>query len=78
MPLPFPLSPIAFPQHADQNSSEGPVLLAVHQDLGEGSSLRVGPEVDPFGAAYDDVHAAAVIRGRLASGGADDAEDPHG
>ena len=52
MPPPFPLSPIAFPQHADQNSSEGPVLLAVHQDLGEGSSLRVGPEVDPFGAPH--------------------------
>jgi hypothetical protein len=67
-----------FPADADQNSSEGPVLLAVHQDLGEGSSLRVARSRSVRRAAYDDVHAAAVIRGRLASGGADAAEDPHG
>ena len=34
-----------FPQHADKHSAEHPILLAVDQELGEGATLRVAPEL---------------------------------
>jgi hypothetical protein len=40
-----------FPQHPHEHSPERPVLLAVDQQLGEGPTLRVAPELaDPLGA----------------------------
>jgi hypothetical protein len=37
-------------QHADQDRPEGPVLLAVDHQLGEGAALRAAPELaDPLG-----------------------------
>jgi hypothetical protein len=48
---PSSLSPLSLPQHAHQYGPEHPVLLAVDQELGEGTALRVAPELaDPFGA----------------------------
>ena len=39
------------PQHADEHGPQGPVLLAVDQQLSEGPALRVAPELaDPVGA----------------------------
>jgi hypothetical protein len=39
------------PQHPYEYRSEGSVLRAVDQQLGEGAALRVGPELaDPLGA----------------------------
>ena len=44
-------SAIRLPQHPDQHRSKRPVLLAVDQQLGEGATLRVAPELsDPVGA----------------------------
>ena len=41
----------AFPQHPDEHRPQRPILLAVDQELGEGASLRVSPELtDPVGA----------------------------
>ena len=40
------------PQHPDEHRSERPVLLTVDQQLGEGATLRVAPELsDPVGRA---------------------------
>jgi hypothetical protein len=37
--------------HPYQHRSEGPVLVAVDQEFGEGAALRVAPELaDPLGA----------------------------
>jgi len=36
---------VALRQHAHQHSPEYPVLLAVDQQLGEGATLRVAPEL---------------------------------
>jgi hypothetical protein len=42
---------IRFPQHPDQHRPEGPILLAIDQQLAEGPRLRVPPELaDPVGA----------------------------
>ena len=39
------------PEHPDQHRPEGPILLAVDQQVGEGATLRVAPELaDPVGA----------------------------
>ena len=46
----YPCS-LAFPQHPDEHCPQGPVLLAIDQELGEGAALRVAPELtDPVGA----------------------------
>jgi hypothetical protein len=38
------------PQHPDEHRPEGPVLLAVDQELGGAATLRVAPELsDPVG-----------------------------
>jgi hypothetical protein len=38
-------------QHPDEHGPERPVLLAVDQQLGEGATLRVAPELsDPVGS----------------------------
>jgi hypothetical protein len=43
--------PIGLAQHPDQHRPERPVLLAVDQELGEGSALWVAPELsDPVGS----------------------------
>jgi hypothetical protein len=45
------VSPIRVPQHPDQHRPECPVLLAVDQELGEGTGLRVAPELSyPVGS----------------------------
>jgi hypothetical protein len=42
--------PVALPQHADEHRPQRPVLLAVDQELGEGATLWVAPELsDPVG-----------------------------
>jgi hypothetical protein len=38
-------SSVGLPQHPDQHRPQGPVLLAVDQQLGEGAALRVAPEL---------------------------------
>jgi hypothetical protein len=49
--MPSPKSPLILSQHADEHRSEGPVLLAVDQEIGEGTTLRVAPELaDPLGS----------------------------
>jgi hypothetical protein len=41
---------VALSQHADKHRPERPILLAVDQQLGEGATLRVAPELaDPVG-----------------------------
>jgi hypothetical protein len=43
----FPTS-VGFPQHAHEHRPERPVLLEADQELGEGATLRVAPELaDP-------------------------------
>jgi hypothetical protein len=43
--------PIGISQHSDEHCPERPILLAVDQELGEGTALRVAPELaDPLGA----------------------------
>jgi hypothetical protein len=43
-------SSVGLPQHADQHLPEDSILLAVDQELGEGATLRVAPELaDPVG-----------------------------
>jgi hypothetical protein len=43
--------PLALPQHPDQHRPERPILLAVDQELGEGATLRMAPDLaDPVGA----------------------------
>jgi hypothetical protein len=38
------------PQHADQHRPEYPILLAVDQQIREGATIRVSPELaDPIG-----------------------------
>ena len=45
------LPPLHLPQHPNENCPEHSVLLTVDQQLGEGSALRVAPELaDPLGA----------------------------
>ena len=49
---PIPTRPLALslPQHAYEHRPERPILLAVDQQLGEGATLRVAPELsDPVG-----------------------------
>jgi len=42
---------LLLPQHPDEHSAERPILLAVDQELGEGATLRVAPELsDPVGS----------------------------
>lgn len=45
--------PVSLPQHADEHCPERLILLAVDQQLGEGATLRVAPDlsdpVDPVG-----------------------------
>jgi hypothetical protein len=42
--------PLALAKHPDQRRSEDPILLAVDEELGEGATLRVAPELsDPVG-----------------------------
>jgi len=42
---------VSLPQHPDEHRSEGPVLLAVDEELGEGATLRVALELaDPIGS----------------------------
>jgi hypothetical protein len=36
---------VPFSQHADQHRPEDPIFLAVDQQLGEGATLRVAPEL---------------------------------
>ena len=44
-------SSFSFPQHPDEHRPEHPVLLAVDQEFGEGSTLWVPPELaDPVGS----------------------------
>jgi hypothetical protein len=44
------VSPIRLPQHPNQHRSQRPILLAVDQQLGEGATLGVPPELaDPVG-----------------------------
>ena len=44
-------SSVGLPQHPDEHRSEGPVLLAVDQELGERAALGVAPELsDPVGS----------------------------
>jgi hypothetical protein len=41
---------LSLSQHPDQHRSEGPVLFAVDQELGESATLQVAPELaDPVG-----------------------------
>jgi hypothetical protein len=41
----------ALSQHSDKHRPQGPILLAVDQELGEGAALRVAPELaDPVGS----------------------------
>jgi hypothetical protein len=43
-------SPIRFSQHPDQYRPQGPILLAVDQEFGEGPRLGIPPELaDPVG-----------------------------
>jgi hypothetical protein len=56
-------SPLGLPQHPDEHRSERPVLLAVDQELGEGPTLWVAPELsDPVGPVevgeHEDVEAS--------------------
>jgi hypothetical protein len=52
-------SPFGLPEHPDEHRPKRPVLLAVDQELGEGTALRVAPELsDPVGA----VEVAGSIR----------------
>jgi hypothetical protein len=45
------LALLALPQHADQHGPECPILFAVDQQVGEGTALRIAPELaDPLGA----------------------------
>jgi hypothetical protein len=45
------LALLALPQHADQHGPERPILFAVDQQVGEGTALRIAPELaDPLGA----------------------------
>jgi hypothetical protein len=47
---PSVLSPLALPQHPDEHRPQRPVLLAVDQELREGATLGVSPELtDPVG-----------------------------
>jgi hypothetical protein len=40
---------LSFSEHPDQHRPERPVLLAIDQQLGEGTTLRVAPELsDPI------------------------------
>ena len=42
---------LGLPQHPDQHRPKDPVLLTVDQELGEGTTLRVAPELsDPVGS----------------------------
>jgi hypothetical protein len=42
---------VGLPQHLNENRPERPVLLTVDQQLGEGATLRVAPELaDPVGS----------------------------
>ena len=42
---------VGLSQHADQHRPERPVLLAVDQQLGEGATIWVAPELtDPVGS----------------------------
>jgi hypothetical protein len=42
---------VGLPQHLNENRRERPVLLTVDQQLGEGATLRVAPELaDPVGS----------------------------
>jgi hypothetical protein len=42
---------LGFHQHADEHRPKRPILLAVDQQLGEGATLRVAPELtDPVGS----------------------------
>jgi len=36
---------MTLPQHPDEHRSECPILLAVDQQLGDGATLRVAPEL---------------------------------
>jgi hypothetical protein len=41
---------VGLAQHADKHRPKNPILLAVDQELGEGATLRVTPELaDPVG-----------------------------
>jgi hypothetical protein len=43
-------SATGLPQHADEHGPQGPILLAVDQELGEGAALWSAPELaDPLG-----------------------------
>ena len=46
----MPRLALRLPQHPDEHRPEGPILLAVDQELGEGAALWVTPELaDPVG-----------------------------
>jgi hypothetical protein len=49
--VPSPLPAVGVPQHADEHGPQRAILLAVDQQLGEGPTLGVAPELaDPIGA----------------------------
>jgi hypothetical protein len=42
---------VSLSQHPDEHRPKGPILLAVDQELGEGATLWVAPELsDPVGS----------------------------
>jgi hypothetical protein len=54
---------VSLPQHPDEHRSEGPVLLAVDQQLGEGTRLGVAPELsDPVAAELSGTGIPLIMR----------------
>jgi len=52
---------LGFPQHADQYRPKRPILLAVNQQLGEGTALRVRADV----ARHKSALATEPLPGRI-------------
>jgi hypothetical protein len=49
-PASLPAPPINLPQHPDEDRPKRPILLTVDEELGEGPTLWVAPELsDPVG-----------------------------
>src|SRR5215208_1151774 len=50
-PASLPAPPIHLPQHPDEDRPKRPILLTVDEELGEGPTLWVAPELsDPVGS----------------------------
>ena len=62
--------PLHLPQHPDEHRPKDSILLAVDQQFGEGTALRVAPELsDPVGSLevgeHEDVEQFGAWRGTV-------------